>query len=201
MKRLRPIVEFGWVAGLFATNASAHRSVTTFADKAAWKAAVGALTVIDFLSHDDGTPICAPHSGVELQEGISLRGVYFTVARNEWGLSLRYQRKFVYAYKPTPVRALLPTGTTAVAVELGSYPLENYLVRLSSGETYSLPGVPTNDITLTPTRFFGVTATSPIEWIELSIPGKTRDGSVYLVAEFLFGRNKQLRRGLASVLR
>lgn len=138
---------------------NAAHAATIFDKREQWEAAVGLpVTVIDFSTRDDGTPISAEFFNVT---SLKLRGVTFTPTRG----TFRLQFHSLIFGSQRPLRAALPANTTAVGVNLSSVSRSAtpYKVTLSTGETYSVEPTVSGSSQI----FFGITSTTPLEWISI----------------------------------
>lgn len=138
---------------------NAAHAATTFNNREHWEAAAGLpVTVIDFSTRDDGTPISTEFFNVT---SLTLRGVTFTPTSG----TFRLQFHSLIFGSQRPLRAALPANTTAVGINLSSVSRSStpYKVDLSTGETYAVEPTVGSSSQI----FFGITSTTPLEWISI----------------------------------
>jgi hypothetical protein len=136
----------------------------SYTDRAAWAAAhcASATTnTIDFSHKDDNTPITNPNSDTFF-DNLSLSGVIFHQVRS-------YYNALIYTGPTGVIKVDLPSNTFSFGADLAAFYSTpgTYTITLSTGQTYHI----TSDgrhWTSGIFDFFGVTSSTPIEWVTFS---------------------------------
>ena len=151
-------------------SVSVEAQVTAFNDRTAFTAATSGLTLIDF-----NDQVTAPNTFTNYAGGtVTLSGVTFTANNLLFAVSPSFNAAYdlgdgtVLSYQgasPDTLTIALPTNTTAVGFDFGSFSSDLFTFTLSTGDIYTLTGsaTPTN----TPT-FAGFTSAVALTSLTIS---------------------------------
>jgi hypothetical protein len=190
-----------FLAALLITAVPIQASTVTYTDPGAWAGNTSDTTTIDFsgLASPNGFADYSNSTGLQIDDvqfiGQSTDTTYLLKVMDQnyaapwydWGAPATLMGPVYNVQNPTFVpyiHVILPSNATAFAVDLmtAGVPGLNYKVTLSDGENFTV------DTYTRPTQaFFGLTADSPITFVDFTVLGKDANG---LMANFQFGKTQ-----------